>query len=108
MVLSICLDRIAGGQAEILNEYFSIESLERHCYMDLLITRHFCDTRPLNKAHQTTHIPAGVQRPVLDWCCWTSEPNRLHHTSCRQPCALKALGLQRGIPYEISGPSFIG
>jgi hypothetical protein len=29
-------------------------------------------------------------------------PNRLHHTSCRQPCTLKALGLQRGIPYEIS------
>jgi hypothetical protein len=37
-------------------------------------------------------------------CCysWTSEPNRLHHTSCRQPCGLKALGLQRGIMYEIS------
>jgi hypothetical protein len=33
---------------------------------------------------------------------WTSERNRLHHTSCRQPCGLKALGLQRGIPYEIS------
>jgi hypothetical protein len=32
---------------------------------------------------------------------WTSEPNRLHHISCRQPCRLKALGLQRGIPYEI-------
>jgi hypothetical protein len=44
------------------------------------------------------------------FCCWheysnyswTSEPNRLHHTSCRQPCGLKALGLQWGIPYEIS------
>jgi hypothetical protein len=23
---------------------------------------------------------------------WTREPNRLHHTSCRQPCGLKALG----------------
>jgi hypothetical protein len=33
---------------------------------------------------------------------WTREPNRLHHTSCRQPCGLNALGLQRGIPYEIS------
>jgi hypothetical protein len=32
----------------------------------------------------------------------TSEPNRLHHTSRRQPCGLKALGLQRGIPYEVS------
>jgi hypothetical protein len=26
----------------------------------------------------------------------------LHHTSCRQPCGLKALGLQRGIPYKLS------
>jgi hypothetical protein len=33
---------------------------------------------------------------------WTREPNRLHHASCGQPCGLKALGLQQGIPYEIS------
>jgi hypothetical protein len=32
---------------------------------------------------------------------WTRVPTRLHHTSCRQPCGLKVLGLQRGIPYEI-------
>jgi hypothetical protein len=24
---------------------------------------------------------------------WTREQNRLHHTSCKQPCGLKALGL---------------
>jgi hypothetical protein len=33
---------------------------------------------------------------------WTRVPTRLHHTSCRQPCRLKALGLQGGIQYEIS------
>jgi hypothetical protein len=33
---------------------------------------------------------------------WTSEPKRLHRTSCRQPCGWKVLGLQRGIPYEVS------
>jgi hypothetical protein len=32
----------------------------------------------------------------------TRVPTRLHRTSCRQPCGLKALGLQRGIPYEVS------
>jgi hypothetical protein len=33
---------------------------------------------------------------------WTSEPKRLHHTLCRQPCGWRVLGLQRGIPYEVS------
>jgi hypothetical protein len=33
---------------------------------------------------------------------WTSEPRRLHHALCRQPCGWKVLGLQRDIPYEVS------
>jgi hypothetical protein len=41
-------------------------------------------------------------RGFYAWYSWTRVPTRLHHTSCRQPCGLKALGLQRGIPYEIS------
>jgi hypothetical protein len=32
----------------------------------------------------------------------TTEPKRLHHTLCRQPCGWKVLGLQRGITYEVS------
>jgi hypothetical protein len=34
---------------------------------------------------------------------WTSEPNRLHHTLCRQPCGRNVLGLQRGIPMKFLG-----
>jgi hypothetical protein len=33
---------------------------------------------------------------------WTSEPRRLHRSLCRQPRGLKAVVLQRGIPYEDS------
>jgi hypothetical protein len=33
---------------------------------------------------------------------WTSEPGRLYHNLCRQPCRWKVLGLQRGIQYEVS------
>jgi hypothetical protein len=33
---------------------------------------------------------------------WASEPRRLHHILCRQPYGWKVLGLQRGIPYEVS------
>jgi hypothetical protein len=58
-----------------------------------------------------------AKKAVMDWteaiknigiqtgeeiAIWTRVPTRLHHTSCRQPCRLKALGLQGGIPYEIS------
>jgi hypothetical protein len=31
-----------------------------------------------------------------------SEPKRLHHTLCRQPCKWEVLGFQRGITYEVS------
>jgi hypothetical protein len=34
-------------------------------------------------------VPPGVRVRQVKYH-WTSEPNQLHHTSCRQPCGLKA------------------
>jgi hypothetical protein len=60
-------------------------------------------TGPLLLAVFLLSSPQAQLRSTSDsrTCGWTSEPNRLHHNSCRQPCELKALGLQLGIPYEI-------
>jgi hypothetical protein len=33
-----------------------------------------------------------VPRSLVTVCSWTSEPKRLHHTLCRQPCGWKTLG----------------